>query len=34
MVSKFRVFRGLIGFVVSMISWFQRFRGVNGFIVL
>ena len=33
MVSSFRVFRGFIGFVVSMVSWFHRFPGVNGFMV-
>ena len=27
------MFRGFIGFVVSMVSWFHRFRGVNGFMV-
>ena len=26
------MFRGFIGFLVSMVSWFHRFRGVNGVI--
>ena len=24
---------GIIGFVLSMVSWFHRFLGVNGFMV-
>ena len=27
MVSGFHVFRGFIGFVVSMVTWFYRFLG-------
>ena len=33
MVSWFHVFRGFMGFLVSVVSRFHRFRGVNGFMV-
>ena len=33
MVSWFRRFPGVNGFMVSWVSWFHGFRGVNGFMV-